>query len=66
MKTKKVTLVCTIKNTFVLKDVALLESLGYSVLLIHSPPYKDPLRFIFNRIREFFLAFFMFYNPMQR
>ena len=57
MKTKKVTLVCTIKNTFVLKDVALLESLGYSVLLIHSPPYKDPLRFIFNRIREFFFGF---------
>ena len=58
MKTKKVTLVCTIKNTFVLKDVALLESLGYSVLLIHSPPYKDPFRFFFNRFREFFLGFF--------
>ncbi len=58
MKVNKVTLVCTVKNTFVLKDIALLESLGFSVLLIHSPPYKDPFRFFFNRFREFFLGFF--------
>lgn len=58
MKIKKVTLVFTIKNTFVLKDIALLKSLGYSVLLIHSPPHKDPFRFFYNRIREFVLCFF--------
>jgi len=56
MKPKNITLVCNVKNTFVLKDVALLESLGYSVFLIHSPPFKDPFRFFLNRLREFFLG----------
>lgn len=58
MKPKNITLVCNVKNTFVLKDVALLESLGYSVFLIHSPPFKDPFRFFLNRLREFFLGIF--------
>ena len=58
MNKARVTLTCSVKNTFVLKDIELLESLGYCVCLIQSSPYKDPLRFFWNRIREFFLGFF--------
>ncbi len=42
---KKVVLVCNVKNTFVYKDIKLLEKIGFRVLLIYSPPYKDPFRF---------------------
>ena len=45
MPSGKVTLVCNLKNTFVVKDIALLEQMGYQVLVIHSPSYSDPLRF---------------------
>ncbi|MFQ3340399.1 MAG: glycosyltransferase involved in cell wall biosynthesis [Flavobacteriaceae bacterium] len=58
MKAGNVTLVCNVKNTFVTKDVALLKTMGYKVRLIHSPPYRDPIRFVFNRIREMFLGFY--------
>lgn len=51
------TLTCSVKNTFVLKDLELLQSMGYHVNLIQSPPFKDPIRFFWNRIREFFLGF---------
>ena len=58
MKSGRVTLVCNVKNTFVMKDVELLESMGYYVYLIHSPPYSDPVRFLFNRVRELFMGFY--------
>ena len=45
MKAGRVTLVCNVKYTFVMKDVELLERMGYYVYLIHSPPYRDPFRF---------------------
>ena len=45
MKSGRVTLVCNVKNTFVMKDVELLESMGYYVYLIHSPPYQRPSSF---------------------
>jgi glycosyltransferase involved in cell wall biosynthesis len=63
MRTAKVTLVTNSKNTFVLKDVEMLERMGYRVLMIYSPAHKDPLRFIANRIREFFLS--LFYLPQS-
>ena len=58
MKSGRVTLVCNVKNTFVMKDVELLESMGYYVYLIHSPPYRDPIRFLLNRVRELFMGFY--------
>src|SRR6056300_1835250 len=64
MRTAKVTLVTNSKNTFVLKDVEMLEQMGYRVLIIYSPAHKDPLRFIANRIREFFLS--LFYLPQSK
>jgi len=59
MSQKKVALVYSLKNTFVLKDIELLEQMGYNVVTIHSPPYSDFLRFSWNRIKEFFLGFFL-------
>ena len=53
---KKVVLVCNVKNTFVYKDIKLLEKIGFKVLLIYSPPYKDPFRFFYNRIKELVLS----------
>ena len=61
---KKVVLVCNVKNTFVSKDINLLKKMGFEVLLIHSPPYKDPFRFFYNRIKEFFLS--LFYLPISK
>ena len=55
---KKVTLTFSLKNTFVLKDIALLEKMGYDVLTIQSPPHSDFIRFLWNRITEFILSFF--------
>ena len=46
---KKVVLVYNVKNTFVCKDIKLIEKIGFTVLLIHSPPYRDPFRFFYNR-----------------
>jgi len=63
MQTTKVTLVCNSKNTFVLKDVEMLEQMGYRVLMIYSPAHKDPLRFIAIRLRELFLS--LFYLPQS-
>ena len=63
MKAGRVTLVCNVKNTFVMKDVELLESMGYFVYLIHSPPYRDPVRFLFNRLRELILI--IYYLPQS-
>lgn len=59
MRPKNITLVYSQRNTFVLKDIALLEQLGYNVLSIQSPPHSDAFRFIWNRIKEFFLGFFV-------
>ena len=57
MPPKKVIFVCNTKNTFITNDIILLEGMGYKVFLIYSPAYKDPFRFLLNRIREFFLCF---------
>ena len=57
MPPKKVIFICNIKNTFIINDINLLEDMGYKVFLIYSPAYKDPFRFLLNRIREFFLCF---------
>ena len=57
MGRKKITLVSSLQNTFVVKDMLLLEELGYKVLSIQSPPHRDFLRFFWNRIREFVLSF---------
>ena len=59
MSPKKVTLVYSLNNTFVLKDIALLERMGHKVMSIQSPPHKDVFRFTWNRIKEFFLGFFL-------
>ena len=56
MSSKKVVLICNIKNTFIRNDINLLKDMGYKVLLIYSPAYKDPFRFFLNRFREFFLC----------
>ena len=61
---KKVVLVCNVKNTFVSKDINLLKKMGFEVLLIHSPPYKDPFRFFYNRIKELILS--LFYIPVSK
>ena len=61
---KKVVLVCNVKNTFVSKDINLLKKMGLEVLLIHSPPYKDPFRFFYNRIKELILS--LFYLPISK
>ena len=58
MSQKKVTLVYSLKNTFVLKDSLLLKQMGYEVLLIQSAPYSDLARFFWNRIRELILGFY--------
>lgn len=63
MQAQKVTLVCNLKNTFVVKDIKLLESMGYQVLVIYSPAYRDPIRFLLNRVREFFLS--LYYLPQS-
>ena len=62
MSQKKVTLVYSLKNSFVLKDISLLEDMGHKVVTIHSPPYSDFIRFSWNRIKEFFLGFFLLAN----
>ena len=59
MSQKTITLVYSLKNTFVLKDIALLEQMGYTVVTIQSPPYRDIFRFTWNRIKEFILGFFL-------
>lgn len=64
MHSGKITLICNLKNTFVVKDIALLEQMGYQVFLIHSPPYSDPLRFFWNRIREALLS--LIYIPQSK
>ena len=58
MSTKKVTLVYSLKNTFVQRDIALLEKMGYQVLTLQAPPVKHFFGFLWNRLREFFLGFF--------
>ena len=55
---KSIVLLCSVQNTFVLKDKALLEKQGHHVKLITSPPFKDPIRFAWNRLREALLGFF--------
>ena len=62
MNAEKITLVYSLKNTFVLKDIALLEEMGYRVLTLQSRPYKGILGFFWNRIREFFIGFFLVYQ----
>ena len=56
MSYKKVVFICNIKNTFITNDIKLLEDMGYKVMLIYSPAYKDPFRFFLNRFRELFLC----------
>ena len=58
MSQKKVTLVYSLKNTFVLKDSLLLKEMGYEVLLMQSAPFSDLARFFWNRIRELILGFY--------
>ena len=61
MSLRKVTLVTNQKNTFVIKDIDLLEQMGYNVFIIHSPSHKDPFRFFWNRLRELVLS--LYYLP---
>jgi hypothetical protein len=63
MSSKKVTLACNQKNTFVIKDITLLEQMGYHVFLIYSPAYRDPIRFFWNRLRELILS--IYYLPQS-
>ena len=58
MSTKKVTLVYSLKNTFVQRDIALLEKMGYQVLTLQAPPVKHFFGFLWNRLREFFFRVF--------
>ena len=61
MSLRKVTLVTNQKNTFVIKDIDLLEQMGYNVFIIYSPSHKDPFRFFWNRLRELVLS--LYYLP---
>tara|TARA_B100001093_G_scaffold460546_1_gene474437 strand:+ start:435 stop:1487 length:1053 start_codon:yes stop_codon:yes gene_type:complete len=61
MPLRKVTLVTNQKNTFVIKDIDLLEQMGYQVFIIYSPSHKDPIRFFWNRLRELVLS--LYYLP---
>ena len=61
MPLRKVTLVTNQKNTFVIKDIDLLEQMGYHVFIIYSPSHKDPIRFFWNRLRELVLS--LYYLP---
>ncbi len=61
MSLRKVTLVTNQKNTFVIKDIALLEQMGYYVFVIYSSSHKDPFRFFWNRLRELVLS--LYYLP---
>ncbi len=63
MSPRKVTLVCNQKNTFVNKDITLLEQMGFHVFLIYSPSYRDPFRFFWNRLRELILS--IYYLPQS-
>lgn len=58
MKKKTVALVYSLNNTFVQKDRKHLEKWASRVYQLSSLPYKDPLRFLFNRIRELFFSIF--------
>jgi glycosyltransferase involved in cell wall biosynthesis len=62
MISKKVTFVYSLKNTFVEKDIALLEQIGCQVKLIESLPHKAFFPFIWNRIKEFIGGFFYVLN----
>ena len=63
MSSRKVTIVSNQKNTFVVKDILLLEQMGYHVFFIHSPAYRDPIRFFWNRLRELILI--IYYLPQS-
>ncbi len=58
MNPKKVLLIYSLKQTFVSKDQKLLTSEGHTVFSLESPPYSDPFRFCWNRMKEIFLGFF--------
>lgn len=58
MKKKTVALVYSLNNTFVKKDLIHLEKWASKVYQLSSFPYKDPFRFFYNRIREFFFGLF--------
>ncbi len=49
---KNVTIVYTIKRSFVKSDISILEALDYNVFQIQSTPKKTVLSFVINRIKE--------------
>tara|TARA_B100000575_G_scaffold282459_1_gene274167 strand:+ start:10859 stop:11914 length:1056 start_codon:yes stop_codon:yes gene_type:complete len=49
---KNVTIVYSIKRSFVKSDISILEALDYNVFQIHSIPKKTVLSFVINRIKE--------------
>ena len=49
-------MVYSVKSTFVQRDIDMLNNLGYLVRCIASPPYTTLFPFLWNRIKELFLA----------
>ena len=58
MKKAAVALVYSLNNTFVQQDLMHLKNCATKIYQLSSLPYKDPLRFLFNRFREFFFSLF--------
>ncbi len=59
MKKKKVALVYSLHNTFVAQDLLHLQECAAQVFSMASYPHKDPMRFFWNRLKEFFFSLFV-------
>ena len=59
MKKKNiVSLVYSLENTFVKKDIDYLNTITKKLYLHSSRPHKDPFRFLWNRVSELFFSLF--------
>ena len=57
-KNNNVSLVYSLENTFVKKDIDYLNTITKKLYLHSSRPHKDPLRFLWNRVSELFFSLF--------
>ena len=58
----RLTLVYSLKNAFVARDLAHFKALGITVNELQSPPYKFLPLFFWNRLRELFLGLWQVLN----
>lgn len=57
-KNNKISFVYALPTSFVIKDIETLKSIGYEVLEITSPPFKNSFLFLANRINELLRGLF--------